>query len=190
MIVEIGSHHLAVLGPVVEGVDSGMCADEALAVITHKREQVGLLLWGEFLFAQPEEEDCVEVVEVFCIGAACSYGRSGVSSSAVDIGFGEELCVSPYKGYELAALATESLDGGECVRDRVVLVASVYIANGEHLLLSRKGILRRGGLSLRSDRWLRSRGSKACDCQAGECCEERPARRAIATIFAHSFPQL
>src|SRR5215469_13225187 len=88
MVVEVSSHHLSVLWPVVEGIDSGVCADEALAVIMHKSEQVGFLLRRELFFPEPEEEDCVEVLEVLCVGASCSRRRSGVSAGAVDIGLG------------------------------------------------------------------------------------------------------
>jgi len=82
---------VAVLRPTVEGVDGGVPADEAFAVVVDEGEQVGLLLVGQVFLSESIEEDRVEVVEVFCVDGARACRR--ILSGAVDLVLGDQLRV-------------------------------------------------------------------------------------------------
>ena len=64
VLVEASAEHLAELGPREERRRARVGRHEALAVVSHERQQVGPLLGREIDLAHAEEEDRVEVVQV------------------------------------------------------------------------------------------------------------------------------
>ena len=64
MLVEAAAEHVAELGPREERGRAGMRRHESFAVVAHERQQVGTLIRREIDFADAEEEDRVEVIQV------------------------------------------------------------------------------------------------------------------------------
>ena len=110
VLVEPAADHFAVLGPFVVGVEGGVDADEAFALVVDDGEEVLFLLVGEVEFAGcAGEDDGVEFVEIFPVGA--------------EFAFGEELGVGAYVGVPEAGIAAHFPDGAHGVGDGIVLEA-------------------------------------------------------------------
>src|SRR5262245_32485122 len=82
MFVKTPAEHIAEFGPRKECGAGRMGGDKALAILFDKGHEVGPLLFGQFDLTQTEEEDGIEMVEIF-IG-----DRSPVESDRL---FGDEL---------------------------------------------------------------------------------------------------
>ena len=68
MLIEPAADHLAVLGPLVVGVQRRVDTDETLAIVLDERHHVCLLAVVEVQFARRADEDqSVEVVEILRI---------------------------------------------------------------------------------------------------------------------------
>ena len=75
VLVETAAEHGAELGPGEEGGGGGVSGDEAFAVVVDEGEEVDFLLGGEVDLADAEEEDGVEVVEVFGVEDGFAVAR-------------------------------------------------------------------------------------------------------------------
>ena len=116
MFVEAAAEHLAELRPGEERCGACVGCDEAFAIVVDEGEQVGLLLWSESNLAHAEEEDCVEIVEIFRV-------EQRLAVVTEDGLFSDELRIGVDEGVVLAGLVAQPLDGGDGVRDRIMLVA-------------------------------------------------------------------
>ena len=67
MFVEISTDHLAELTPLRKRDGRAVHSDEALSVVTYKRQEVGFLLSIQFEFSAGEKQHRIEVVEIWRI---------------------------------------------------------------------------------------------------------------------------
>ena len=130
MLVEPAAQHLSVLRPGVVGVERGVDADKALAVVLDERHHVLLLARVHIqLAAGVGKDDQVKVVEVLRVSR--------------QLFFGEQLGVGAHRRVPQAALLAHVVDGGHRIRNGVVLPV-LGLANHQHMLHANLLDVRRG----------------------------------------------
>ena len=95
-----------------------MDTDEAFSVVVNEGEEVGFLLGVHFKVAAGEEQDGIEIVQIFRV--------------EFQFLFGERFGVGADGGVPEARVMSKALDGGESVRDGFVAVAFL-LADSEEL---------------------------------------------------------
>ena len=103
----------------------------------HERQEIGALLRREIDFADAEEEDRVEVVQVADVELLA--GRDAGPGGKRDRVLRDQLRVGADERVVGARFAAEPFDRRDGVRDRVVLIAVADVGPREHVLARRRG---------------------------------------------------
>jgi hypothetical protein len=99
--------------------------DEALAIVLHEREQIGLLLRIQRHVPMAEKEDRIHIGQVGTAAGRLAVGHQRMFRDDVGVGANERVVE--------ARLVAESLDDRQRVRDGVVLRDAVArVGPGEH----------------------------------------------------------
>ncbi len=109
-----------------------MRGDEPLAVVADERQQVAPLIGGQVDFANAEEEDRVEEIEVVrqellaCRNAGSDRERDGL--------FRDQLGIGPDVHVVRPGLVAHALEDRERMRDDFVLIPVPHVSPREHVL--------------------------------------------------------
>jgi hypothetical protein len=169
MFVETAPEQVAELGPGKEGRRARVRGDKSLAVVSHKRQQIGLLLRRQIDLAHAEEEDRVEEIEI--VREELFPCRDPSPCLERDRLFRNRLGICPDVRIESTRFAAKALDRRECMRNRFVLVPVADIGPREHVF-ARGGLLDRGS-------WGQSqctRGRQRGECPVPHQCPARAGR--------------
>ena len=79
MFIEVAAKHVNELGPVNPGDGRRMHTDQSLAIIMDKGKEVGFLLRIHLRVATGEHQDCVKIIQVFCVVFEFLLVRTSVS---------------------------------------------------------------------------------------------------------------
>ena len=130
VLVVVAAEHLAVVRPLRERDRGAVDPDEPLALVTHERQEVGLLLIVHRRRAAGVEQHRVEVVQVLGV--------------VFQLPLRQRLGIGADHGIPQTAVAPETFDGDHRVRHRFVAIA-LLIANDQNPLARWSGGLRENG---------------------------------------------
>src|SRR6186997_1708349 len=105
-----------------------MRGDESLPIVLDKRHEVGLLIVAEVDLADSKEEDRVEVVQV-SRKELLARGNPGADLEC-DLASGNQLGIGADDRVVDSRLASQPLDGGQRMRNGVVLIPRTDIGPG------------------------------------------------------------